>query len=275
MNIKTEHKTEPFLRWAGGKNWLIKHLDKLLPKDGINQYFEPFLGGGSIFFAINPQRRAYLSDLNEDLIQTYLTLRESPESIINILEQFENNKEFYYKIREQQFEDPIKKAARFIYLNQTSFNGIYRVNLNGKYNVPYGFRTKNFLEKEKLISVSKRLKNTSLSHGDFSMIKRKVKEKDLIFLDPPYTVSHNDNGFIKYNQKLFSLKDQERLSKLIDYIKEKNAYYILTNAAHKKIEEIFNKGDYRYVKERASLVGGINAERGQIKEYIFTNIKSS
>ncbi len=275
MNIKKKYKSEPFLRWAGGKTWLIKHLDKLLPKDGFNRYFEPFLGGASIFLAINPQKRSYLSDLNEELIQTYSTLKESPESIIKVLEQFENKKEFYYKIRDEQFKNPIEKAARFIYLNQTSFNGIYRVNLKGKYNVPYGFRSKNFLENEKLIAVSKRLKNVTLSHGDFSKIKMKIKEKDLVFLDPPYTVSHNDNGFIKYNQKLFSLEDQERLSELIDHIKAQGAYYILTNAAHKKIEEIFRKGDYRYIKKRASLVGGTNAERGQIEEYIFTNIKSS
>jgi len=269
------NSVSPFLRWAGGKNWLIKHLDKLLPKDEFNRYFEPFLGGGSIFLAINPKKRSFLSDLNEELIHTYSTLKKSPLQIIEVLESYENSEDFYYSIREEQFEDPIKKAARFIYLNQTSFNGIYRVNLNGKYNVPYGYRTKNFLEKEKLLAVSKRLKNTSLSYGDFSQIKNKIKEKDLVFLDPPYTVSHNDNGFIKYNQKLFSLEDQERLSKLIDHIKEKGAYYILTNAAHKKIDEIFEKSDFKYIKKRASLIGGNNAERGQIKEYIFTNIKSS
>ena len=274
MNIEVKYKAEPFLRWAGGKKWLIKHLDMLLPKDGFNQYFEPFLGGGSIFLAINPQKKSFLSDLNEELIQTYSTLKKSPELIIEKLKQFENTKKFYYRIREEQLFDPISKAARFIYLNQTSFNGIYRVNLKGKYNVPYGFRTKNFLEEAKLIAVSKRLKNTTLSIGDFSKIKSKVREKDLIFLDPPYTVSHNDNGFIKYNQKLFTLKDQERLSNLIDHIKDQGAYYILTNAAHKKIDEIFSKGDFRYEKERASLVGGINAERGQIKEYVFTNVKN-
>jgi len=275
MNIILNYKAEPFLRWAGGKNWLIKHLDKLLPKDGFNRYFEPFLGGGSIFLAINPSKRSYLSDLNEELVQTYLTLKKSPESIIKVLEEFENTKYFYYRIREEKFVDPIKKAARFIYLNQTSFNGIYRVNLKGEYNVPYGFRTKNFIEKEKLIAVSKRLKNSTLTHGDFNKIKQKIKEKDLIFLDPPYTVSHNDNGFIKYNQKLFSLEDQIRLSNLIDHIKEQGAYYILTNAAHKKIDEIFEKGDHKYIKHRASLIGGLNAERGQIKEYVFTNITNS
>ena len=271
--MNTKDKAKPFLRWAGGKNWLVKHLDKLLPKEGFNDYHEPFLGGASIFLSMNPTKKAYLSDLNVDLIETYSSLKEDPESIINALKEFKNTETFYYKIRSQINNDPIKKAARFIFLNQTSFNGIYRVNLKGEYNVPYGHRTKNFLEAEKLRSISFRLKNAVLKHGDFDISRTKIKKGDLIFLDPPYTVSHNDNGFIKYNQKLFSLDDQKRLSELIDFIKSKDAFYILTNAAHKTIEEIFEKGDTLLKKQRASLIGGTNADRGQKTEYIFTNIK--
>ena len=122
---------------------------------------------------------------------------------------------------------------------------------------------------------SKKLKNATLTISDFAESIHKINEGDLVFLDPPYTVSHNDNGFIKYNQKLFSLDDQYRLSEFIDCIKQKGAYYILTNAAHKTIEEIFKKGDKRIEGKRASLVGGINAKRGEIREYIFTNIQNS
>jgi len=263
----------PILRWAGGKNWLVKHLEKIMPKNGYRNYHEPFIGAGSIFLAINPKQIAFLSDLNKELVDTYKVLKENPEGIIKILRTYKNTEDFYYKIRDKAYEDPIKKAARFIYLNQTSYNGIYRVNLKGEYNVPYGFRTKQFLETKKLRLVSSRLSNANLTDGDFKLVKNNLKKGDLVFLDPPYTVSHYDNRFIKYNQKLFSLEDQVRLSKLIDFIKRKDAYYILTNAAHKTIKEIFDKGDRLLRKKRANLVGGLYAERGKTTEYIFTNIK--
>lgn len=269
MKEKTEI-AKPFLRWAGGKSWLLKHLDGFLPKNGFNSYHEPFLGGASVFLALNPQK-SFLSDLNKELIETYSTLRNSPQEIIECLKVHENSEKYYYNLRSSNLEDPIEKAARFIYLNQTSFNGIFRVNLEGKYNVPYGFRNKAFLEPEKLRTVSKRLEKTELLTGDFSIVLNNLQENDLVFLDPPYTVSHNQNGFIKYNQKLFSINDQIRLSKLIDEIKKRQAFYILTNAAHPKIEEIFSKGDTMLRKTRANLIGGLSAQRGHTEEFIFTN----
>jgi len=270
--VKTTNTAKPFLRWAGGKIWLVKHINRLLPKNGFRNYHEPFLGGGSMFLAIKPLQNAFLSDLNKELINTYIRLRNDPECLIDILETFRNTEDFYYEIRAKKFTNPYEEAARFIYLNQTSFNGIYRVNLKGEYNVPYGFRTKRFLEADKLRSDSQLLKKAKLFHGDFENVKHNLRRDDLVFLDPPYTVSHNDNGFIKYNQKLFSLDDQRRLSSLIDFIKRKGAYYILTNAAHKTIEEIFEKGDCKMRLHRANLVGGLNAERGQSTELIFTNV---
>jgi DNA adenine methylase len=267
------HNIKPFLRWAGGKQWLVKHLNKLLPKNGFRNYHEPFLGGGSIFLAVRPAAVALLSDLNAELISAYKSLKKNPEHIIAILETFKNTEDFYYKVRNTEYEDPYEQAARFIYLNQTSFNGIYRVNLKGEYNVPYGYRSKEFLEADKLRTVSRLLKGAKLFHGDFEKVKDNLKSGDLVFLDPPYTVSHNNNGFIKYNQRLFSLDDQRRLSSLIDYIKKKNAYYILTNAAHETIEELFEKGDHKLKLNRANLIGGLHAERGQATEYIFTNVE--
>jgi len=261
---------KPFLRWAGGKTWLLKHLNELLPSRGFNSYHEPFLGGASVFLALNP-RFSYLSDLNEELIGTYETLRDFPEEIISCLSEHVNEEHYYYKLRESRLADPIEKAAKFIFLNQTSFNGIYRVNLQGKYNVPFGYRSKNFLEPEKLRLVSERLQNVEFHRGDFSIVLENVRENDLVFLDPPYTVSHNNNGFIKYNHKLFSLADQIRLSEVIDEIRDRGAYYILTNAAHERIKEIFDKGDALFTKSRASLIGGASAQRGATEEYIFTN----
>lgn len=262
--------TKPFLRWAGGKSWLIKHLDNI-KKSKYNQYHEAFLGGGATFFYLKPDQHSYLSDLNGDLIETYQIIKDDVKSVIKKLKTFENSEEAYYKIRKEDFEKPHERAAKFIYLNQTSYNGIYRVNLKGIYNVPYGFRKKDFLDEQALITASKSLGKTTLSKGDFYNIVDNINAGDLVFLDPPYTVSHNDNGFIKYNEKIFSLDDQKRLSNLIDDIKNKDAYYILTNAAHTTIEEIFEKGDRKLKLERASLIGGFNSKRGQTSEFIFTN----
>ena len=269
----TNEKPKPFLRWAGGKMWLYKHRDLLIPKNGFNNYHEPFLGGGAMFFSLQPASKVFLSDLNSDLIATYLTLKTEPLEVIKELKKFKNEEDFYYEIRDKKYRNSARLAAKFIYLNQTSFNGIYRVNLKGEYNVPFGYRTKEFVEKDNLLLASKALQSATIFYGDFDLAKDNIKRKDFVFLDPPYTVSHNDNGFIKYNQKLFSLDDQYRLSQLIDFIKSKGAYYLLTNAAHIVIDEIFEKGDKKIELNRANLIGGINAQRGHTKEYIFTNIE--
>lgn len=264
--------TKPFLRWAGGKTWLIKYLGMIIGDTRFNNYHEPFLGGGSIFFTISPEGKSYLSDLNKELIVTYKLVKENPFAIINSLKTYENTEDFYYRIRSHVPKNQFDQAARFIFLNQTSFNGLYRVNQRGEYNVPFGFRKKDFLEEDKLIAASKSLQNATISCGDFTCNNQNITEGDLVFLDPPYTVSHNNNGFIKYNQKLFSLDDQKRLSQYIDYIKSQGAYYILTNAAHQTILELFEKGDTRLELSRANLIGGDKAKRGIVSEYIFTNI---
>ncbi|MDB4918465.1 MAG: adenine methylase Dam [Mucilaginibacter sp.] len=264
-------QAKPFLRWAGGKTWLIKHLNNVKTFK-FNNYHEPFLGGGATFFYINPSETSYLSDLNEQLIDTYIAIRDNVNLVINKLKTFENSEKQYYIIRDTEFLEIHERAAKFIFLNQTSFNGIYRVNLKGVYNVPYGYRNKNFLDEELLRLSSTSLRKTELVASDFDIVRNNIREGDLVFLDPPYTVSHNDNGFIKYNEKLFSLDDQYRLSNLISYIKEQNAYYILTNAAHNKVKEIFEKNDSLHELPRASLIGGTNAVRGSFNEFVFTNL---
>ena len=264
---------EPFLRWAGGKKWLIKSLDQIIGNLEYSNYYEPFLGGGAIFLAIDHPKRCYLSDVNEDLINTYISIRDIPHEVINYLNNYQNTSEDYYKIRASFPNTPAEKAARFIFLNQTSFNGIYRVNRQGNYNVPYGYRKNWDYNLNRILQASQKLQKVKLHCMDFDKHKYRIKEKDLVFLDPPYTVSHNNNGFIEYNKKLFSLNDQYRLSTFIDFIKKKGAYYILTNAAHPIIEEIFSKdGDRKLELSRKSLVGGKKAKREVVSEFIFTNI---
>lgn len=268
-------KIEPFIRWAGGKTWLIPYLPQIIGDISIEHYHEPFLGGGAVFFALEHNKKAYLSDANPELVNTYIQVRDDPESVIEYFLTFKNTKEDYYRIRDNyKSRSSAEEAARFIYLNQTSFNGIYRVNRQGKYNVPYGFRTNLTYSCERIVQASKKLQNTNIACGDFEINKYQIRENDLVFLDPPYTVSHNNNGFIEYNKNLFSIEDQERLNKFINYIKQKGAYYILTNAAHEAILQIFDKEEDRTLElPRKSLIGGKNASRTEITEYIFTNLK--
>jgi len=245
----------------------------LLPAGGFATYHEPFLGGAAVFFELGPGLSAYLSDLNTELIETYKAVRDDVRGVIGHLSEHKNTKVCYYEVRSSVPDDPTARAARFIYLNQTSFNGIYRVNLSGEYNVPYGYRSKGFLDEQNLLAVSERLSDAHIDDGDFDLVRERVRAKDLVFLDPPYTVSHNDNGFVKYNQKLFSLEDQIRLSELVDYIDGVGAYYLLTNAAHEAVASLFDRGDRRFELNRASRVGGKNAPRGTFSEYVFTNAR--
>ncbi len=270
MVANVQIKSKPFLRWVGGKRWLLKEVDSLLPSNGFNNYHEPFIGGGAIFFYLKP-RQAYISDLNQELIHTYIQVRDSIDDVIMYLKKFKNTKDDYYNIRKSIFRIPAKQAARFIYLNQTSFNGIYRVNLKGEYNVPYGNRLNHKIDYDNLLRVHIALQNITIKCQDFYNTLDNVIEGDLVFLDPPYTVTHNDNGFIKYNQKLFSLDEQYRLANMISEIKKRKAYYILTNAAHPKIKEIFDHGDTMIELKRASLIGGRNAKRGKYAEVVITN----
>ncbi|ATC37634.1 Dam family site-specific DNA-(adenine-N6)-methyltransferase [Elizabethkingia anophelis] len=264
---------KPFLRWAGGKRWFVKYLEDI-NKIKINNYFEPFVGGGSVFFNLKNYENAFLSDLNSDLIETYEALRDNVIEVILALKEFRNDKNEYYKIRSLKFENKIEKAAQFIYLNQTSFNGIYRVNRNGNFNVPFGNRNKkDIIEEENLLLVHKKLENVNIICGDFEDNLKTINKGDLVFLDPPYTVAHEKNGFIQYNQKIFSLDDQFRLSKFVKKIEEKGAFYILTNAKHQAILEIYKDLGNPVSLKRSSTIGGLGAKRGKegFNEYIFSN----
>lgn len=265
---------EPFVRWAGGKKWLIPYMQNIVGDLHIEHYHEPFLGGGAIYFSMEHTKRSYLSDANSQLINVYTQVKDNPEELIEFFTRIPNTEDDYYRIRAEITEDnTVENAARFLYLNQTSYNGLYRVNREGRYNVPYGFRTNWAYDPERIRAASSRLQNARISTGDFEVNKYRIKENDLVFLDPPYTVSHNNNGFIAYNQKLFSIEDQRRLKNFIEYIKAKGAFYILTNAAHETIREIFlTQGDRIIELQRNSLIGGRNAVRAAISEYIFTNI---
>ena len=260
-----------FIRWAGGKSWLVPYVAQLAEGLDYNNYYEPFMGGASIFFSLDLPNKGYLSDINNELINAFCAVRDNPEKVIQYLKEYKTDEESYYAIRETEPKGKYQRAARFLYLNENAFNGLFRVNRNGKYNVPYGHKnaTVNYT---RLLEVSKKLEGMEIVCQDFADISAKIVEGDLIFLDPPYTVSKEDTGFVGYNSTWFSLDDQRRLAKLIDHIKKVGAYYIMTNAAHETILEIFKDKGRMVTLERNSLIGGKKAYRGKVPEYIFTNI---
>lgn len=262
---------KPFLKWAGGKNWFVKHLASIIGELDFQTYHEPFLGGGSVFFYLGPNA-AVLSDTNEDLITAYEGLRDDVEGVIDLLENWHVNESEYYKIRQTKFTDNTHLAARFIYLNRTSFNGIYRVNRKGVYNVPYGHNDNYQFDFKRLRESSASLQGARIGVADYEAALKTVTQGDLVFLDPPYTVAHNNNGFIEYNKKLFSLDDQHRLRACIDKLRENGAFFILTNAAHQTIGDIFDGCGARLELSRYSTLGGKHARRQSISEYVFTNI---
>ncbi|MBC8767729.1 Dam family site-specific DNA-(adenine-N6)-methyltransferase [Arenibacter sp. BSSL-BM3] len=267
-----KEECKPFLRWTGSKSWLVKSgIDEYLPKE-FNSYHECFLGGGSVYFYLKPANQVFLYDTNNDLIETYQQIKDNPELVIQALKKLRNTKEDYYKIRGTHFIEPQAKAAKFIYLNRCSFNGIYRVNPRGEYNVPYGRRVNvDIVTEENLLSVSNVLQNVLLRPCDFECSLENIKEGDLVFLDPPYTVAHEKNGFIEYNQKLFSWEDQLRLKTFISEIIRRKAYFILTNACHSSILELYNDTGKIFKRSRYSKVGGRNKTRGMYNELVICN----
>jgi DNA adenine methylase len=206
-------RPEPFLKWPGGKRWFVAAHPRLLRRR-YGRYIEPFLGGGSVFFHLRPHQ-ALLGDLNSDVITAYKGIRENYKDVELLLEKHhvEHCPEHYYQVRDKEPSTPSAQAARIIYLNRTCFNGIYRVNKLGQFNVPVGSRTHVVRSSDNFVAVAQLLSRAELLECDFEILTEKAEPDDLLFLDPPYTVRHNHNGFIKYNEQLFSWQDQERMAK--------------------------------------------------------------
>lgn len=262
---------EPFLKWPGGKRWLaVRHLH-LFPKTYGN-YIEPFLGGAAIFFALSPED-AYLSDANGELINAYNRIKHDWAKVEQRLARFQKNhdSDFYYRMRKKNPTDPLARAVRFLYLNRTCFNGIYRVNKEGKFNVPIGTKDGVSFEDGYLEKVAKALKSARIRKRDFAIAIEKAKEGDFVFIDPPYTVMHNNNGFVKYNAQLFSWKDQARLATAIKAAGDRGALIMMSNADHGSVRELYDGFGTHHSLTRASILAGDPDYRGSATELLVTN----
>jgi DNA adenine methylase len=262
----------PFLKWPGGKRWLIPHLVKIIPQT-FNHYYEPFVGSGSVFFWLTPSS-ATISDINEELINLYVVMRDFPHELAQMLidHQSKHDKEYYYKIRATNIDESISRAGRLLYLNRTCFNGMYRVNRQGKFNVPIGLKTNCTYDIDQFPLYSAVLKKAEISSGDFSVIIKKAKGQDLIFADPPYTMGNNQDIFTKYNEKLFTWSDQERLLNELVYARDHGSYVISTNASFKGILKMYqDKGFYVYTLGRYCSIAGKVEKRAAVNELLITS----
>jgi DNA adenine methylase len=265
-----KNSLKPFLKWAGGKRWLFKSGQFSLPRF-TGRYLEPFLGGGAVFFQSQP-KNAILSDSNERLIELYTAIRDDLAEFQKILKKHSklHTTDYYYEVRSKKLKTPTSRAAQFLYLNRTCWNGLYRENLKGQFNVPIGTKQTVIFESDDFEAWSKALSDTSLMCQDFEGAINEAREGDFIFVDPPYTVRHNTNGFVKYNQKIFTWEDQVRLHDALVSAANRGAAFAMTNADHKSIRELYNDLGKHNRLNRYSVIAGDSAYRSQSTELLVT-----
>jgi DNA adenine methylase len=259
----------PFLKWPGGKRWFVTRYAQLLPSE-YGTYIEPFLGSGAVFFHLQPQK-ALLGDTNEELIATYRAIRSDPAGVRRHLRDHHryHNAEYYYAVRCASMRTGITRAARFVYLNRTCFNGIYRVNLAGTFNVPIGTKTAVLLDSDDFGAVARILRRASLRPWDFERLIDRAVAGDLVFADPPYTVRHNNNGFVKYNETLFSWADQERLAKALTRAAGRGVKVVATNADHDEVAALYHSPAYCLDHvERYSAISSDSTSRRAYRELV-------
>lgn len=259
----------PFLTWAGGKRWFVQKHAALLPKK-FNRYIEPFLGGGSVFFHLQPSK-AILGDTNPDLIAAYQGIKDNWEGLTRSLQYHQRNHsdDHYYDIRAKSPAGALQRASRMIYLNRTCFNGIYRVNLNGEFNVPRGTKDSVILPNDSFENVAKLLEKADIRLADFEELIDEAKAEDFVFADPPYTVRHNLNGFVKYNEKLFSWEDQERLAAALVRARDRGVIVVSTNANHPSLHKLYKNNQFSLITtSRFSSISASSSSRKQFEELI-------
>ncbi len=262
---------KPFVKWAGGKRQLIPILNSNLPKT-MGTYYEPFLGGGALLFHIVKERegqKCKVSDLNSDLVLSYTTIRDQTDSLIESLKNHARNyqkssKSYYYTIRENNPKDAVEKTSRLIFLNRTCFNGLYRVNSKGKFNVPLGkYTNPNIVNEENIRSVSKALQSRKISIKcrDFEAVLDDVKKNDLVYFDPPYQPVSSTANFTSYTNKSFTNEDLKRLAKLCLELDSKDCKVMLSNSNSDEIKNMFKEKQWRIEKIEANRSINSNSKR--------------
>ncbi|ASG28504.1 DNA adenine methylase [Fusobacterium polymorphum] len=293
---------KPFIKWVGGKGQLLPEINKLYPIElgkTINKYAEIFIGGGAVLFDILSKYRldeVYISDKNLELINTYKSIRDNVDILIKSLKEMEeqyislnneNRKIYYYKKRQEYNslkinieENNIEKASLFIFLNKTCFNGLYRVNKKGEFNVPMGaYKNPKICDKENLKNVSMALKNVKIIYADYRESESFIDEKTFVYIDPPYRPLNTSSSFTSYTENDFSDKEQRELAEYINVLNKKGAKIVISNSDPKNndiddnfFDELYK--NYNINRVKATRMLNSNASlRGAINELLITNYK--
>ena len=264
-----------FIRWVGGKGNLMPQLKQFVP-DNYSFYVEPFLGGGSMFFSLQPTD-AVLSDINEELINLYIVLRNNVEELIEDLKRHKNTEEYYYECRGQDREagfwrkSNIERASRTLYLNKTCFNGLYRVNSDGYFNVPFGFRTNpKIVDDNTLRECSKLLSNCRIHSSSYDdILETYVSEGSFIYLDPPYAPV-NETSFTSYTKEDFGEEDHYKLKEYCDRINLSGAFFMQSNSYTPFILELYSEYTINTIYA-PRFINSVGSGRGKVVEVVITN----
>ena len=278
---KSQSTLQPFTKWTGGKRQLLPIIKSLMP-DNYNNYFEPFIGGGALFFDLSPDK-AVINDFNNELINCYQQIKKYPQKLIELLakHQENNSKEYYLELRSADRDNRIDKmtnverAARIMYMLRVDFNGLYRVNSKNQFNVPYGrYKNPKIVDSDLILSISQYLNsnNIKILTGDFEKAVQDVVAGDFVYFDPPYIPLSETSAFTSYTHEGFTYEDQVRLRDCFKKLDEKGAFVMLSNSSSPLVEELYK--DFNIHKVEANRTNGAKtSSRGKISEIIvITNI---
>lgn len=268
----------PVVKWVGGKRQLLPQILPLIPKR-MTAYCEPFLGGGAVLFALQP-KRALVNDLNQDLITVYRVIKEDADALIEHLSRHENTPEYFYRIRDLDRDkeayaamSDVEKASRLLYLNKTCYNGLFRVNVSGAFNSPYGhYRRPNIVNEQTIRGVSRYFNSCDITFfsGDFASVLEQVPKGGFVYLDPPYDPVSDTASFTGYNRGGFGREEQVRLKECCDALTARGVKFLLSNSATPFIRELY--GSYRVsIVQARRAVNSVASRRGAIEEVLVRN----
>lgn len=265
----------PFVKWVGGKSQLLPELLSRIPEN-YGSYFEPFVGGGALFFALQPEK-AFLSDVNAELINSYRIVKSNVNKLINELENHIYEKDYYYKIRHIDRESiyktwsNIEKAARIIYLNKTCFNGLYRVNSKGEFNTPFGkYSNPKIVDAPNLKACSKALKGVELKKSSFVDVLDKAEKGDFVYFDPPYVPVSDTAYFTSYNENGFGPNEQKLLRDVCVELDKKGVYFLASNSSADFVKKLYSNFKIDIIKASRS-INSKGSKRGKVEEVIIRN----